>query len=133
MREWQKAHPDGEKARQRSKYLKRREHYVKRAAEHYRDNRDWVSVRATLKRYSLTLDQYHAMQERQDFSCAICGDVTKLTVDHDHKCCEGNGSGKNTLCGKCNRGLLCATCNNGLGCFKDSAERLEAARRYVSA
>ena len=104
-----------------------------KSASHYEANRDWASVRQTLRRYNLTLDQYHAMQERQDFACALCGDVTKLTVDHDHACCKGNGKGTNKLCGQCNRGLLCATCNNGLGCFKDNPALLTAASSYLVA
>lgn len=114
-------------------YVRNRERLKAKSAEQYRENRDWISVVATLRRYGLTLDQYHAMQERQDFACAICGADGKLTVDHDHGCCKGNGSGNNKLCGKCNRGLLCATCNNGLGCFKDSPGLLVAAAQYVSA
>ena len=40
--------------------------------------------------YGLTLDQYHAILERQDFCCAICGEpegnslYTKWHVDHCH-------------------------------------------------
>jgi hypothetical protein len=132
-REWAERNPLRAKATQRAKYLRRRDELRARATEHYRANRDWVSVVTALRRYGLTLDQYHAMQERQDFACAICGDDGKLTVDHDHQCCKGNGSGKNTLCGKCNRGLLCANCNNGLGCFKDSPALLASAASYLAA
>lgn len=130
--EWTLLHPERAKQAQRAKYVRRREELKARSAEHYRENRDWVSVVTTLRRYRLTLDQYHALQERQDFACAICGAVEKLTVDHDHACCKGNGSGRNRLCGKCNRGLLCANCNNGLGCFKDNAAFVLAAGRYLA-
>jgi hypothetical protein len=115
-------------------YRRNRDKLKARSADQYRENRQWVSVVAALRRYGLTLDQYHAMQERQDFVCAICGaDDKPLSVDHDHQCCKGNGSGRNKLCGKCNRGLLCSTCNNGLGCFKDNPALLLAANRYLAA
>lgn len=37
---------------------------------------------------------------------STCSETTKLEVDHDHACCDFNGS-----CGSCIRGLLCTGCN----------------------
>lgn len=69
-------------------------------------NKDWVAVKRALKNYGITLDQYHAKAESQDFMCAICrDDKAPLRVDHDH------------VTGRF-RGLLCDMCNVGLGHFR---------------
>ncbi len=52
--------------------------------------------------------------------CVICGDATKLVVDHDH------------VTGKV-RGMLCNHCNRGLGHFRDSPMLLEFAAQYLYA
>jgi len=52
--------------------------------------------------------------------CVICGDTTKLVVDHDH------------ITGKI-RGLLCNHCNRGLGHFRDDPTLLEFAAQYLFA
>lgn len=79
-----------------------------------------------LSRYGLTLDQYHAMAERQDFGCAICQREPKKVVAHsidgfhvDH--CHETGRV---------RGLLCPPCNQGLGLIQN-AETLRSAAAYV--
>ena len=53
-------------------------------------------------------------------SCVICGDTTKLVVDHDH------ATGKI-------RGMLCNHCNRGLGHFRDDPMLLEFAAQYLYA
>lgn len=63
--------------------------------------------------------------------CAICNYNAPMfpvwwTIDHDHKCCEGNKS-----CGECVRGVLCSFCNRGLGQFNDSVVRLMNAANYI--
>ena len=52
--------------------------------------------------------------------CVICGDVTKLVVDHCH------ATGKI-------RGMLCNHCNRGLGHFRDDPTLLEFAAQYLYA
>jgi esterase/lipase superfamily enzyme len=52
--------------------------------------------------------------------CVICGDETKLVVDHDH------------VTGKI-RGMLCNHCNRGLGHFRDDPTLLEFAAQYLYA
>jgi hypothetical protein len=85
----------------------------------------------TLKKYGLSLDDYHSLLEDQDFTCKICKrkDVTfrkRLSVDHNHACCPGEGS-----CGKCIRGLLCHHCNAALGNVQDNIKTLQAMIEYL--
>jgi Recombination endonuclease VII len=82
-----------------------------------------------LRMYGLTVATYNAMLEAQGGVCAICGQPpgrTRLSVDHDHRCCSGPGS-----CGKCVRGLLHEYCNRALGLFRDDPLNLRAAAEYL--
>ncbi len=84
-----------------------------------------------VKKYGITIDQYHEMLEKQNYSCKICGlkESTyrkRLSIDHDHLCCPGVKS-----CGKCIRGLLCHYCNMGLGSFKDDVSLIKKAIEYL--
>ena len=89
-----------------------------------------------LKKFGFTPESYEAMVETQGRVCAACGQpestmdsrgkLMRLSIDHDHTCCPGQGS-----CGKCVRGLLCNLCNRGLGLLGDSEERLEALLSYM--
>lgn len=79
--------------------------------------------------YGITVAQYEYMVERQGGVCAICKqkpDQTGFCVDHDHACCPGSKA-----CASCVRGLLCSPCNRGLGAFRDSAESLKNAVKYI--
>lgn len=79
------------------------------------------NVRRKLAEYGLTPDQFERMLTAQGEACAICEDscAERLCVDHDH------ATGRV-------RGLLCKPCNAGLGRFRDSAELLTRAARYIS-
>lgn len=103
------------------------------AKAHYEANKErvlegqrWAHVKYT---YGLTKDQFDALLESQDGVCAICkrveltGKRTRLSVDHDHKCCDGPRS-----CGECVRGLLCQNCNSGISRLEDY---MEAAKAYL--
>jgi hypothetical protein len=85
-------------------------------------------------RYSISVEQYEAMLEKQGGGCALCGrsdgdrSGRRLHVDHDHSCCPSRDS----CCGKCIRGLLCQGCNTALGHFDDDTERLQRAMEYLS-
>lgn len=70
--------------------------------------------------YGLTEQEYFAMIESQGNVCAVCSQEFKGTphVDHDH------ATGKV-------RGLLCRKCNHGLGNFRDDADVLEKAAKYI--
>jgi hypothetical protein len=85
---------------------------------------EWFRFTCLISKHGLTLDQYHAILERQDFGCAICGDdvvscgTRQTHVDHDHE------TGKV-------RGILCGKCNTGLGKLGDG-KHLDAAVRYIA-
>lgn len=89
-------------------------------AEANPDKKQEIGQRSRLKKYGLTLEQYHAMLQAQDGRCHICKELfgTLIHVDHDHQ----NGAV---------RGLLCHKCNVGLGHFRDDPELLRAAAAYL--
>jgi hypothetical protein len=73
----------------------------------------------------ISQDDYNALLEAQNYSCAICGlpaeeSARGLNVDHSHYTHKI-------------RGLLCVQCNLGLGYFKDNVQRLKAAIEYLEA
>jgi hypothetical protein len=71
------------------------------------------------ERYGLTLDQFAAMEEAQDWECAICQTpLDRPCIDHSH--CTGRV-----------RGLLCKGCNTGLGMFRESRAALRRAIKYL--
>ncbi len=84
----------------------------------YLRNVSWSRVRARMQLYGLTLDQYHAVYERDDFACHICGTEDNLGIDHDH------------ITGKVRR-LLCNGCNAGIGHFRENPAFLRAAAIYT--
>jgi Recombination endonuclease VII len=94
------------------------------------------SLRRThLRKYNLTAEQYEAMLVAQNGVCAICqepetasenGKVRRLAIDHDRRCCPGDGS-----CGKCVRMLLCGRHNMMLGHAGDSIRILLSAVDYL--
>ena len=86
-------------------------------------------LRHLLKKYGITLEQYDAMLEEQQGSCAICGTADNgstqdgknplpLSVDHDH------------ATGKIRR-LLCTPCNFLVGFLEVNPVRYEAAKAYL--
>ena len=83
------------------------------------------------KTYGLGEHDYGTMYEAQNGTCAICqranGATRKLSVDHDHKCCNGPVS-----CGYCVRGLLCRPCNDMLGHARDDWQMFARAIRYLN-
>jgi len=84
------------------------------------------------KKYSLTIEEYDAMWNKQNGVCAICGQpetamntfsgkkvLLHLSVDHDHK------TGKI-------RGLLCDRCNTSIGKFEENTDFLMNAIIYLN-
>jgi hypothetical protein len=81
-----------------------------------------------IRRFGISVDQYVALEKEQNGVCKICGesDSKRLSVDHDHSCCSGQGS-----CGSCVRGLLCSRCNKTLGQINDNVELLQKMIAYL--
>lgn len=101
--------------------------YRKDTGKHRTDCKACRSVTDITRIYGISADDYHALLEKQDNRCAICGthshDVqhqtfTRLVVDHDHQTGDV-------------RGLLCPACNLVLGQAKDTIEILENAIAYL--
>ena len=83
------------------------------------------NLKRRLKRFGLTVEQYHAMVTAQNTRCAICqSESTKnaaspfFRIDHCHA--------TNTF-----RGLICDRCNIGLGAFQDRPSVMFAAAQYL--
>lgn len=66
----------------------------------------------------MTIDEFNALAETQNFQCDICKERAVKVVDHCHK------TGRN-------RSLLCVSCNLGLGNFQDNPEILTRAIAYL--
>lgn len=97
----------------RARVIKRRKQWVS-------DNREFANFQHSLRRYGITLDQFHARLEQQQEQCAICEAADhRLVIDHCH------------LTGRF-RGLLCQACNSGIGALKESKDVFARALRYLS-
>lgn len=114
-------------AKKRAERAKNPEHVKARQRKYYTNRAEWVTLLSCLRRYNLTLDEYHSIYERQDFVCAICHreDCSsskslngRLFVDHCH------------VTGKV-RGLLCHGCNIVIGNVGDSIVLLDSAIQYL--
>lgn len=70
------------------------------------------------RQYGLTREQVENQLSLQENRCKICGDETKLVIDHCH------ATGKF-------RGMLCSQCNRGIGCLKDNPAILRKGAEYI--
>lgn len=122
--------PEAKRARNREaarKYREQKQQYWRWYENQLPGGRTEYFRRANLKRnYGLEYDDFMALVEAQNGTCAICKQRPKedsigrmWQVDHDH------------VTGKV-RGLLCKHCNWGLGHFNDSIEKLQSAIDYLS-
>lgn len=90
-------------------------------------NVEKIRERRLRKFHGLTLDRYNELSRLQLNGCASCLEkVSKLHIDHDHKCCPQNKS-----CSKCRRGLLCGNCNKALGLLMDDLGKIESLLKYL--
>lgn len=97
----------------------------KRDRERYARNPEKMRAYQVRRAYGITKEEYSGRLEKQNNSCAICGDLFENPgnrrgpqVDHCHSSQEI-------------RGLLCGCCNRGIANFKDSPERLLKAVEYL--
>ena len=81
-----------------------------------------VKASRIAKSYGLSLDQFEAELEKQNWCCLICSgpfeSEPEAHIDH----CHASGA---------YRGLLCNNCNQGLGRFFDRPDLLRAAAEYL--
>lgn len=69
--------------------------------------------------YGVSEEEIRIRFEAQQGLCLICSDpLVKPMIDHDH---DGGQV----------RGILCLRCNAGLGFFRDNADALMRAAKYV--
>lgn len=96
--------------------------YLREKGRQYWAERPEKKRAFTVKKYGLSLEEYHDMLAKQGSLCAIChtdnNSGKAFDVDHDH------------ITGKV-RGLLCSSCNKGIGSLKDSEKIIESALKYV--
>jgi hypothetical protein len=78
-------------------------------------------LRVRVRRYGLTVEDFHRLFTNQGGLCAICGrGLGRTDIDHDHNLGFV-------------RGLLCHSCNIGLGAFQDNPAILSKAIQYLLA
>jgi hypothetical protein len=77
-----------------------------------------IEVRRRTRKYGLTPAGFDLLKKSQGNRCAICWRDAILMPDHCH------------FSGKV-RGLLCKRCNTGLGQFKDNADLVQRAAKYL--
>jgi hypothetical protein len=123
LKQWREDNPEKREAQKKRHYLKNKDRIDQKAKDWYSNNKERYYGNAILRKYGITLDEYNALRQEQDYKCAICGDHEnevgkKMFVDHNHD------TGKI-------RKLLCTKCNVGIGMLKDSAEVLLKAAQYL--
>jgi hypothetical protein len=112
----------------RRRYQRDKDKIRDRAKDAYAADPEVYKDRHRLQQYGVTPEQYAVLLAEQGGGCAICGrSDTRLTVDHDHKCCPE----KARSCGKCIRGLICNNCNLAIGLAEDNPDKLIQMAAYV--
>lgn len=79
--------------------------------------------------YNMSPERYQELLDSQGGVCAGCGvgpSTQRLSIDHDHSCCDGNRS-----CGRCVRGLLCNKCNRLVGLGSNCPQTLSNLATYL--
>lgn len=112
--------------RRESKKEYDRKRYATMLAEGRKPNKDPIKEkkRYLMHKYGITIEEYFALLEADNYQCAICGahesdrKDKKLVIDHCHS------SGKV-------RGILCHKCNLILGNANDLISTLEQAVIYL--
>lgn len=96
----------------------------KLATKRYRKNNPDKAAKwkreSKVRSYGISVETYQKMISDQNNCCAICGTSSDRSLDIDH--CHTTGKV---------RGLLCSYCNKAIGMFKDNAEYLKSAIKYL--
>ena len=82
-----------------------------------------------LAKYSLTLESWDALYQKQGGVCAICGNP-EIDIDSRTKAARRLSVDHNHVTGKV-RGLLCNNCNKGIGNLQEDIEILLRAITYI--
>lgn len=88
----------------------------RRARENERSRSPERKHKARSRQYGLTVDELTRLYEYQQSCCWTCDEPengTRLSIHHDHTCCNRNGS-----CGECVVALLCRNCNRRAETFE---------------
>lgn len=113
-------HPEKSRAATKRYTASHRELVRQRQKANYES--DTTRDRYLVKKYGITLEQYHAIEAQQLGKCACClGAPTRdgrLFVDHNHQTGQV-------------RGLLCHQCNVALGLAREKTEILEQMISYL--
>lgn len=105
--------------------LKNPDALIKNRKKFSQDNPNYYKDKHLRGVYGLTLEQYDAILEFQEYRCCVCGKHEsqvprkRLYVDHCHKTTDI-------------RGLICAHCNTALGMVKDDVEILYRLAAYLN-
>jgi len=118
MRRWRDKNKERHCAKSREYHHRNRETINQGKREKLRKYNTEINARRRQLKYGLSHDAYMVMVDTQNGQCAICGDRSKLVVDHNHET-------------DVVRALLCSPCNTALGLFKEDADRMHAAIRYL--
>ncbi len=124
-------HRESINERERARHHQRKSDpaYIQKRKEQYAAYQESGRARDKVLRrvYGISLDQYNAIFEAQDYRCAICRCTEEeaeakssqgFCVDHDHE----TGAVRN---------ILCSHCNRGIGLLQDDSTVLEAAANYL--
>ena len=101
----------------------------KRYQSYCKECRTHIGRKHNLDKLGVSIEKYLEIEKEQDYKCKICGqeDKRRLSVDHDHSCCNSYPA-----CGNCVRGLLCSRCNRALGIVNDDTELLQKMIQYLN-
>jgi len=104
---------------------------IHRTIRPYESKDDYKRNHDLLKKYNITLEDFHVYWIAFRGKCGICDRDMKWPEKRQGQSIDVVAVDHNHTTGKV-RGLLCNSCNKGLGFFKDCPELLEKAKKWVS-
>ena len=78
-----------------------------------------------MKSYSITVEEYNKMLEKQNGRCKICNNIPDITKRKKYLCVDHNHI-TNKI-----RGLLCDKCNRGIGLLNEDLSIIKNALNYL--